>query len=226
MFDSKKNKKKTADFTEYEANYDYTDVIYDEETSLRQEYSDKRVKTIAILFCYLLFVIFGGLTTPFIPNEGAQILPLDVRWDRVLFQTLQSHYHILNGMLIKIDDVEMALEDAQTENDVFAVSMLYAEIAKTANSNLPQARASADIRPQHAGLARQMVTVYEHLKEYSVNMENALLHQDEEAFEVALSRRDAAFAAFVLFETNLRSFSDLIMMKRDPVLFGDAITQR
>lgn len=216
---SKKSKKQKQEYVSYEANYDYDDgsFLYQD----NQERNGKRIKTIAILFCYLLFVVFGGLTTPFIPNYGAQILSLETRWDRVLFQTLQSHYHVLHGLLLDIEDIEIKLETAQTENEVFSLALRYGEIVTATESNLPQARAAADIRPEHSSLAKQMILVYESLNAYAANMEMALVQQDEEIFNKALIKREAAFEAFSLFTRNLRAFSDMVKESRDPVLFGE-----
>jgi len=72
----------------------------------RQEQDNKKIKTIAVLFCYLLFVAFGGLTTPFVPNEGAQVL-----------------------------NIELALEGSETENEVFTLALRYGEIAIATESN-------------------------------------------------------------------------------------------
>jgi len=218
----KSRKKKSSPRISYEANYDYIDEGAESPAIMeKQEQDGKRIKTIAVLFCYLLFVVFGGLTTPFVPNAGAQILNIETRWDRVLFQTLQAHYHILHGIFLNIEDAELALDGAQSENEVFAIALRYGEIVTATSANLPQARAAADIRPEHASLARQMILVYESINAYAKNMETALVQQDEAAFDAAMTNREAAHETFVLFTGNLRAFSDMVKAQRDPVLFGE-----
>lgn len=220
-YDDDNKKKKNVPHTTYEANYDYTDESEGYAITEQREWDSRKIKTIAILFCYLLFVAFGGLTTPFIPNVGARIVNLETRWDRVLFQTLQAHYHVLHTLFLDIEETELALDAAQTENEVFAIALRYGEIVTATNANLPQARAAVDIRPEHASLARQMILVYESINAYAKNMETALVQQDEESFNTAVAHREAAHEAFVLFTGNLRAFSDMVKESRDPVLFGE-----
>ena len=164
---------------------------------------------ISIIFAYIGFVIVGVSETSYKQNEEgktvAVVANIQDRENREDFEKLKVHYIYLLGLMETSDQYEYEMEKNLTP--YFTLSTKYSDNLKLIDSYMTHIKAIS-IDEKYLSLQTQMYETYNYIAIYSQKMNSALLNDDLNSYQEAMTWKQTSEESVEYIRRNLITFGE------------------
>lgn len=171
------------------------------------------------LLIYIVFLIAGILSTPFLYNEigqrQPQIVNIQIRINREHYRELRHHYIAIESLLLRIRELDSQMTAGSYDN--FYFSTKYGELLTGINQNMSKLR-GLYVPSRFRPLQSQIEETYNSTAIFLQKISEALTTGNALTLAEADSWRTQAFGQFEVLHKNMLGFSRMVKIN-DTELF-------
>lgn len=188
------------------SNYEYNNI---EIRHNKVQVNKSLLLLISIIFAYIAFVIIGVSETSYKQDENGKTIAVVAnvkdRENREDFNKMKTHYIYLLGLMETSDQYEYEMEKSLTP--YFTLSTKYSDNLTLIDTYMTQVKALT-VDAKYMSLQTQMYETYNYIAIYSQKMNTALLGDDLNAYQEAMTWKQTSEESIENIRKNLIIFGE------------------
>lgn len=174
---------------------------------------------ISALFVYVLLLIVGYVSTPYVMDENGkrrpELMNVQMRQERIYYERLYGEFLNARDLLQEIRPLDDQLKNTK-EGELFVLATRYQALLEYIDSRLPLARGTR-VSAKYNPIKKQIETVYEDASVYLQKISASLVSKDPTQYEEGVTWRAQLIEDFDLLSENMYYFGRLVLIEDEPV---------
>jgi len=209
-------RKQKEDYLIFEADDHYAEEYEVKEKGngqlVKKIYNSRTLTRVAFaLLAYIMFVVVGVLSTPFLYNEigyrTPEVVDIQTRIDRGHYREVRQHYIVIKSLLLRINQLDRQVASGNLDN--FYYSTKYGELLTGINENMAKLR-GLYVPTRFKTLQRQIEETYNGTAIFLQKMSEALATGNAQTLAEADSWRAQIYGQFEVLQENMFGFSRMV----------------